>query len=160
MKQIALLFALLLGVMFTAFWLEKGGFKLPGKLSEDYKYEMGVGEKIIKVEIADTDLKLKRGLSGREKIEDEEGMLFVVPENSIPSFWMKDMKFPIDIIWIDDLKVIGVLENLPVPTEAESELLRYQPEQPIDYVLEVKTGFVKDNNIKIGDAVELPKEIR
>ena len=160
MKQIALLFVLLLGVMFTAFWLEKKGVKLSGQLGEGYKHELKVGEKIIKVEIADTDLKLKRGLSGREKIEDDEGMLFVVPENSIPSFWMKDMKFPIDIIWIDDLKVVGILENLPVPSETESELPRYQPKYPIDYVLEVKAGFAKDNNIKIGDEVELPKEIK
>lgn len=159
MKQLAALFALLVATLFFAAWLTRGGLAprigpTPGPLST-----MKVGDTTIKVGIADTPEEHEKGLAGREEIKDEEGLLFVMPPDSTPTFWMKGMKFAIDIIWIKDNAVIGVTENLPapLPETPDSQLLRYQFSSPVDYVLEVKAGMTVKNNIKEGAAVELPK---
>jgi len=85
-------------------------------------------------------------------------MLFVFEQENIrQSFWMKDMNFAIDIIWISDEEIIQIDENIPPPDPGmpDSELKSYLPNQPIDYVLEVNAGFSDENNIKIGDPVKI-----
>jgi len=117
-----------------------------------------LGEKEINVEIADNEAKRKKGLSGRNSIEEDSGMLFIFEEKDImPSFWMKDMKFPLDIIWINDEKIAQIKSKVPVPKEgtADANLPLYTPDKPIDYVLEVNAGFCEKNNIKVGDSVNL-----
>ena len=61
----------------------------------------------IKVEIADTDAKRELGLSGHAPLSDTQGMLFVFDTPGIYSFWMKDMLFPLDIIWLAPSEVEG-----------------------------------------------------
>jgi len=122
------------------------------------KTKIYVGETEISVEIADTFQKRQKGLSERESLAEGEGMLFVFAQENIqPPFWMKEMKFAIDIIWIDDNKIVQINESVlvPEPDTPNSELKFYSPNQPIDYVLEVNAGFVDENNIKIGDDVDL-----
>lgn len=111
----------------------------------------------VRTDIADTEPKRKNGLSGREKLGDSEGMLFVFDNKGIyPSFWMKDMKFPIDIIWIADGKVSKIDKNVPVPSPntTDSALTLYHPDKPIDFVLEVNAGFSDKNNVAVGSSVE------
>lgn len=120
--------------------------------------QMTVGEVPIEVEIADTDSLRQKGLSGRNSLSENSGMLFVFPKNSFPSFWMKDMNFSLDFIWISDSKVSQINENVqPEPGKTDSQLTLYSPRSPIDYVLEVNAGFVAKHNIKVGDAVTLPQ---
>src|SRR3989344_8940875 len=59
-----------------------------------------IGQKTIFIEIADTQEKQKKGLSGRDNLPEDSGMLFVFKEEGHHQFWMKDMNFSIDIIWI------------------------------------------------------------
>src|SRR3989344_8005153 len=68
------------------------------------------GEKIV-VEVADTVAKQIQGLSGRASMKNNEGMLFVFKEEAIQSFWMKDMQFSLDILWIDENKIIVGIER-------------------------------------------------
>ncbi len=93
------------------------------------------------------------GLSGRDSIGSADGMLFVFDEPKLPAFWMKDMRFPLDIIWIAGGRVSDIDENVTVPSGSASddELPRYIPDTAIDRVLEVEAGFVKKNSIRIGD---------
>ncbi|MFA6341035.1 MAG: DUF192 domain-containing protein, partial [Candidatus Paceibacterota bacterium] len=71
--------------------------------------EINMGNKLIKVDIADDDCKRSLGLSGRRSLKDDEGMLFIFDKVGNYGFWMKDMLFPIDIIWADaDLNVVGI----------------------------------------------------
>lgn len=121
---------------------------------------IGVGNTTINVEIARTPEDIRQGLSLKEKLAENEGMLFDIPyKNSRPTFWMKDMLISLDIIWIKDDKIVSIHENLPpspknVPDESKE---RYTPDSPVDYVLEVNSGFVKQHGITIGDQVDLSK---
>ena len=127
------------------------------KSTEKGQYEISVGKHRIFVEIMDTDAKRANGLSGRNSLSEKEGMLFIFDYKDImPAFWMKDMLFAIDIIWINDGVVAGISENvLPEPGRSENELTLYRPPNPIDYVLEVTSGFSKENEISIGTEVDL-----
>jgi uncharacterized membrane protein (UPF0127 family) len=111
----------------------------------------------IYIELADTPLEKTKGLSGRNSLGKSEGMLFIFAQNTQPSFWMKDMNFGIDIIWIDDGKIIQIDKNVPNPSfgTPDSQLPRYTPKEPIDYVLEVNAGFSDKNNFEVGDPVDL-----
>jgi uncharacterized membrane protein (UPF0127 family) len=115
-----------------------------------------IGEKEINIEIADEDKEQQKGLSGMESLPEDQGMLFVYKDLAIPTFWMRGMRFPIDIIWIVGGKVIDFEKRLPnpLPGTSDDELGRYSPTQPISAVLEVNAGFVEKNNIKIGSKVE------
>ena len=121
--------------------------------------EVTVGSKTIKVEIANTASTRSKGLSGRASLPNDTGMLFVFEDKStVPTFWMKDMLIPLDIIWIKEGKIIKIDENVPAPAKGTSDtkLQTYSPGKQIDFVLEVNAGFSKNNNIKAGDSVELP----
>ena len=107
---------------------------------------------IIDVEVVDTPEKQAQGLSGREKIPDKAGMLFYFSEYRVRDFWMKNMLFPLDIIWIDGGKVVGISKNVPIP-DGES-LPTYSSPSPVSMVLEVNSGFADKNNLKVGDRVD------
>ena len=102
---------------------------------------------------ARTQIEREMGLSAFDHIKDNEGMLFYFDNYGKPSFWMKGMKFPIDIVWMKDWIVKGIVENVPV--EPEDKLTNYVPDSDINEVLELKAGIVSQNNIKIGDALQL-----
>jgi len=115
-----------------------------------------IGNAVIKVEIADSDIKRQKGLSGRTSLEKDGGMLFVITDNkSTPTFWMKGMKIAIDIIWITEGKIIQIDKNVTPPTAGTSDknLKLYSPKTAVDYVLEVNFGYSDLNNIKVGDTV-------
>ncbi|MFC1640996.1 DUF192 domain-containing protein [Patescibacteria group bacterium] len=86
-------------------------------------------------------------------LSEGEGMLFIYSEEDLYSFWMKNMEFDIDIIWIRDDTVIDVSRNVPYPKDDvdDSDLPRYTPSSPVNFVLEVNSG--KADNIKLGDKV-------
>jgi uncharacterized membrane protein (UPF0127 family) len=151
-----ILFITLVGLLTRKF--QNQTLSISDNLPSLAKTKIYVGETEIPVEIADTFQKRQKGLSERESLAEREGMLFVFAQKDIqPPFWMKKMKFAIDIIWIDDNKIVQINENVPAPEPdtPNSELKFYSPNQPIDYVLEVNTGFVDENKIKIGDNVNL-----
>ena len=107
----------------------------------------------VKVEIADEASEMARGLSNRKSLDKNHGMIFVFVEPGQPAFWMKDMEFPIDIIWIKNDVVVDIAPNLPVV--AAEFLSTYSPREPANYVLEVNAGFAKENGIKVGDKVDI-----
>lgn len=104
----------------------------------------------IKVDLALTEDEHIKGLSGKNKLEEDEGMLFVFEQIGKHNFWMKDMNFPIDIIWLgEDMKVVYIKENAQPKTYPET----FGPEILSKYVLEVVAGFSNKNNLKVGDSV-------
>lgn len=115
----------------------------------------------IPVEIAKTRNEREKGLSNRESLKENSGMLFVLEEDSTPAFWMKDMKIPIDIIWIDDNKVTQITANISPPgaSTPDRDLKRYLPNDAVDYVLEVNAGFADKHNIGPGGDVIIPENI-
>lgn len=163
MKQLFWLFLLLVATISFAAWL-RGGQRQLGipDFSAAGTETMKIGDKSISVEIADSPEEHEKGLSDRENLARDRGLLFVMPKDGGAIFVMRRMKFPIDIIWINDNKVIGFTENLLPPTEATSDdkLIQYSSPAPVDYVLEVNSGFVKENKLTTDAPVELPKNVK
>ena len=113
-----------------------------------------VGNTAVKVMVRDTVEGRSQGLSGVEKLKEDEGRLFVFPVLSKYSFWMKGMKFDLDFVWIKDNKVVEITEGVKASREGEA-VVRVQPEMGVNRVLEVNSGFVKENEIKVGDMIQL-----
>lgn len=114
-----------------------------------------VGGHTLRVQIVGTAEEQAQGLSGIASIAEDEGTLFPFDPPATPSFWMKDMLFPIDIIWIRNNTIIGMSENLPrqLPGQDEDELPLYFPPDHIDAALEINAGLAKNYGFKIGDSV-------
>jgi uncharacterized membrane protein (UPF0127 family) len=115
------------------------------------------GQTII-VEIAASVETQAKGLSGRQTLEENKGMLFVFEQASQHSFWMQGMKFPLDIVWIKDDGIVDMVTNTPVPEE--DRILKYIPEKEANYVLEVNAGLIDKYGWQIGDeiAIEFDKQ--
>ncbi len=110
-----------------------------------------IGDTMVKVELATTSETQERGLSGRENLKNDEGMLFIFSKSNKNYFWMKEMNFPIDMVWIDDnFKVIYIKNNAQPSSYPES----FGPGVDNRYVLEILAGFSEKNNLKVGDFVE------
>ncbi|MEI8232259.1 MAG: DUF192 domain-containing protein [bacterium] len=103
----------------------------------------------IQVELSQTTSQWEKGLSGRADLGDLDGMLFIFTQYHVPIFWMKDMQFPLDMIWISDGVVVDIAENAKV--ESTDKLPTYSPKVPVNMVLETRAGWAKDNGIAIGD---------
>lgn len=116
-----------------------------------------MGGKMFQVEIADNMMSRERGLSGREGLKENEGMLFIFSYSAAHSFWMKDMKFPIDMIWINGDTIVGYADSVQPPSkENPLDLPSYSPPQSIDKVLEVRAGTARELNLRAGDKIEYP----
>jgi len=115
-----------------------------------------IGSVAFNVEIADTQDERRKGLSNRESLPLENGMLFVFEKSGKYSIWMKNMEFAIDIIWIDkNKKIVDIAQNVsPEPKKKDSDLAIYTPSSEAKYVLEINAGLVSLNNIQTGDVVE------
>jgi len=119
-----------------------------------------IGDTKIFVEVADSEFERRKGLSGRDALAENSGLLFVFEEKDIrPVFWMKDMKFPIDIIWINDGKIVQIDSSIPpAPQDTPDKMLKlYSPTIPIDYVLEVTSGFCEAKGIEVGMEIDLSR---
>lgn len=113
-----------------------------------------IGEVSVTVEIADTPPKRAQGLSGREPLPELYGMLFPMGEPLRHTFWMKDMKFALDIIWINQGVIVDISENVPAPVGDEAPAV-VQPSEASDTVLEVNADFTEKYGVKLGDEVDI-----
>jgi len=112
-----------------------------------------IKENIINVEVAMKPLAKFKGLSWRKSLGENKGMLFVYGTPNYYTFWMKDMMFPLDIIWIDNNQIIDITKNIPPARRDYAPT--YAPALPVNYVLEVNAGYADKHGIKIGDKVEI-----
>ncbi len=108
------------------------------------------------VEIADNDNERQKGLSKRNDLDEKRGMLFIFERKDKYSFWMKDVKFPLDIIFIDDNKIVDIYKNVPAQEGKENTVLpTYTSRTPANYVLEINGGLADKNGFKIGDTITI-----
>lgn len=109
---------------------------------------ISIGYKRLKADVADTTSSRARGLSGREKMDKNECMLFIFPYKAKHALWMRGMKFPIDVLWLDaERKIISMKEDLPPATIFEFKT--YSPNKQAKYVIELPAGFIKKNKVKM-----------
>lgn len=111
-----------------------------------------IGGETVHVTTVNTPESREKGLSGRESLAPDEGMLFVFSEEGFHAFWMKDMRFSIDIIWISEtLEVVDIASNVSPDTYPTS----FSPKTKATYVLEVPAGFAQIHEITVGDMTVL-----
>ena len=141
-------YIILASVLFLLF-----SFITEGALAQEFSYAhatvitpKGVS---IPVEVSDTPEKRSLGLGKRDNLEKGWGMLFVFEKRIPHSFWMKNMRFPIDIIWLDNQRIVDLAENVPPPQEGESPKVM-EPRLPSNFVLELESGRARALGLKVG----------
>ncbi len=144
-------FIILIAVIALGFTLiQKGG--ILGK-----KTTVTFGKEKLTLDVADTEKKRQLGLSSRRSLGKNDGMLFVFPTSDYPTFWMKGMSFPIDIIFLNEKKVVTIYKIVPAPkSTSETPTTTYAPSSPSDRVIELKAGRVDELGIKTGDSISIP----
>ena len=114
--------------------------------------EISINGKKLQIEIADSAELRYQGLSNRQTLPENQAMLFVFENYSQPNFVMREMNFPLDIIWIKDQTVMQIDKNTQ-PLKS-GELRYYSSAGPVNYVLEVNGGWADENGVKAGNKVE------
>lgn len=136
---------LALGALFGAFFLRSVHPDRPHILADT---------KVIPVTVADTQALREQGLSGTSSLEKGTGKLFVFDTADAYGFWMKDMHYPLDIVWIDATwTVIGVAHDVTV----ESYPAIVYPPAPVQYVLEVNAHEAVVDNLTVGTKLHFEK---
>jgi uncharacterized protein len=114
-----------------------------------------IGDAAVQVDVVRTPEAIRRGLGGRDTLQEDTGMLFIFPDMRMREFWMKDMHVAIDIIWIREGRIIGVTEYvLPEPGVSDTFLRRYASPGSVDMVLEVQAGWSEIHEISSGMTVK------
>lgn len=120
------------------------------KNSKNKIVNLKICDDIFSVEIVETEDAKRKGLSKRENLGEKEGMLFIFDKPDIRHFWMKDMNFFLDIIWINDDKIVGISENLELDRNSENPII-YSSSLPADKVLEINAGIFEKIRITATD---------
>jgi PST family polysaccharide transporter len=111
-----------------------------------------IGTTTIAAEMVRDTEAIRKGLSERDALEPGRGMLFIFPKPKKYRFWMRGMRFPIDIIWIREDKVVGITARIAPEIGATHPRFHYAPRKA-NYVLEVPAGYAAEKNISVDDAV-------
>lgn len=134
-------------IFFAGYFQESQDVLKDSKLE---KMKIYIGNKRLTAYVARSKVTRQKGLSGMEGLADNEGMLFIFDTPSMYSFWMKDMKFPIDILWIDQLGRVVFIKSNTLPSSYPES---FTSSLPAKYVLETKAGFSDENSLKIGSQI-------
>lgn len=137
-KLLFLFFLIFLFIFFLLLFNQK-------KYLNDYKkIKINIKNKTYTLFIADTEDKRRKGLSNIASIKNDEGMLFIFEQPDYYSFWMKDMKFPLDFIFLNDNKIVDLLSNIDPSTYPQT----FTSKSPADKVIELKSGEIKTLKLK------------
>lgn len=116
-----------------------------------------IGDKEFRVEVADTEQEKEKGLSRRENLAEDAGVLFVYEKLRRPRFWMKDMFIPLDFIWINNGEIVDAHENIqPEDVQPPDAIV---PDEEVDMILEVNAGTINKYDIEIGDKLVFKEHI-
>ena len=110
---------------------------------------------VIHAELADTPQKRTVGLMYREHLEADRGMFFTFPQAQTWTFWMKNTKIPLDIIWINEKKqIIHMEQNVPICTRTDDSCPQYRPNEGALYVLELAAGRAESLKLQRGSKLQ------
>jgi len=141
-----LLLIVIIGTYSKGFLFGKLGFNSPTATIDKQTYNLTE---------AKTQSELETGLSKTQSLPQNSAMVFLFPKKDTYSFWMKNMKFPIDIIYISNNKIIKIFPNLQPPPSgvADNQIPTVTPPSPADTVLEINAGQSSKYGFKAGDNV-------
>ena len=117
------------------------------------KINVTVNGMALVADVAMTSEQRSKGLSVKDTLAENESMLFYFPKANPYGFWMKDMNFPIDIIWLDTKRTVLHIEYSLEPCDSDACPI-YKPEVQTQYVLETVAGFAQKNNVTEDTVVE------
>ena len=120
------------------------------------KAEVTIGAQTYKLTVADTDQARVEGLSGVEELRKNEGLLMIFDVDGLYEIWMKDMKIPIDIIWLDASKQVIYIVHNASPSLGTSKI--FTPKRPARYIIEVNAGAAKQQGLRIGSQIEFDQD--
>lgn len=146
----SLLLVICLLVLLTAFTKLGSTFKYQPVLQQSDYHTVEIGGQDVSVSLATKSSEWERGLSGTLPLTENTGMLFIFPAPDYYKFWMKEMTYPIDIVWINANKQIVFMKEHATP-ESYPEL--FSPREKALYVLEVPDGFVSLHGVEVADTV-------
>jgi uncharacterized membrane protein (UPF0127 family) len=109
-------------------------------------------DRCVQLAVADTPDRRRRGLSGYDSLDDNEGMLFVYDDSGNRGFWMKDMDFAIDIIWLDEDSEVVTIKRKAQPKSYPNT---FYPTEPAKNVIEVASGMAETLKINSGDRLQI-----
>lgn len=112
-----------------------------------------INNKTFNVDVAETEDQKGKGLSIYKNIPENKGMVFLFSKQDYYNFWMKDMKFPIDIIYIRENKIVEIFENVLPPNSPDEKLEIVRPKEKADRVLEINANLSNKYNFRKGDVV-------
>lgn len=144
-----LLLALVAGVVFAQNYLKTKTF-----FSFNRTPTITINGHSLQLTVADSPEEQQIGLSDTKSLPEDQGMIFLFEKPGYHTFWMKDMKLPIDIIYIKDDKIVTILSNVQPPQQEESPIV-YTPAEPSDKVLEINAGLSQKYDFKKGDSVKI-----
>ena len=107
----------------------------------------------IPVEVADTSQKRSLGLGKRSGLKKDWGMLFVFEKRKTHRFWMKDMQFALDIIWLDNYRIVHIHRNVQPAIPGEKPVILVPPD-PANFVLEIEAGRASELRLEQGDLLK------
>ncbi|RJQ36045.1 DUF192 domain-containing protein [Candidatus Microgenomates bacterium] len=113
-----------------------------------------IGKQTFNITVAKSQKEKEIGLSSKKSLLQNEGMIFPFEKEDYYTFWMKDMKFPIDMIFLKKNKVVTIFSDVKPPKSENENLIIFRPEEPSDTVLELNAGIAKKYNLKKGDEIK------
>jgi len=113
-----------------------------------------INGKILKVETVSDPDGIRQGLSDRLMMEDDTGMLFLMPVTDLHPFWMNRMQFALDMIWLLDGVVVEIAPNMPPPSFTGDIPATHFPKAKANQILELSAGGVERYGIKVGDKLD------
>lgn len=124
--------------------------------SEPETINIQINNNSYNLEIAKTISQKSKGLSQRNNLCQNCGMIFVFPTDSIWPFWMKDTFIPLDIIWINkENKIVSIQTAQPEYNVSQSQLKIYKNDIPAKFVIEINANQAQQLNLKVGDYINL-----
>jgi uncharacterized protein len=105
--------------------------------------------------LAKTPEEQQKGLGFRDSLPQDEGMLFLFDHPDYQAFWMKGMRFPLDIIYIRDNKIVTIFQKMPNPPTENAAVEILKPSEPADTVLEINSGLSAKYDFEVGDEVKI-----
>jgi hypothetical protein len=132
-----------------------GACNSPDRPSGAQPTEVTIRQQSIEVEVVRTREEQARGLSERDSLAWGSGMLFPYERPAFVSFWMKGMRFDIDIVWIRDGRIVGIAGRVPYPPDPEAAPATARSPELIDMVLEVPAGYAGAHGWSRGDRVRV-----
>lgn len=143
-------FFILLFLLLLIFFLPRQAQGLKGYQTTQVKIE----NKTYRLFVADTEEKRKRGLSNISSIKDGEGMIFVFNKPDYYRFWMKDMKFPLDFLFLRGDQVVDLLANVDPSTYPQTFISK----SPADKIIELKAGEIDKLGVNISDTISVQEQ--